>query len=336
MRGSAPLKLSDGERGGVFFLYGDDHFRKEEAARALVDRHLDPGTRDFNFDPIRGSEVDVETLASILGTPPMMAEWRVVVLREVEGLAASQRAREALLSVVKRPPPGLALIMLGSIPSGSKAKFYRDLIRLSRSVEFGEIGANDVPGWLVQWAADNHGVEITMDAAQALAGGLGTDLGVLVREVEKLASMAGEGHPITPALVEKAGTRVPTQDRWEWMDLVGRRDFRRALETLSTLLGQGESAVYLTMGLTTHLLRLGVGCAGGMGALQEVVPPHQRGWLPRRLMEQARRWNVEELESAMKGLKRVDRILKSSSLPEEQVLEEWLLGQIVEKTGEPS
>ena len=83
-------------RGGAFYLHGDDEFRKEETVRALVEAHLDPGTKDFNYDPLRGREVDGETLASILATPPMMAEFRVVVVREAEGLAGSPKARTTL------------------------------------------------------------------------------------------------------------------------------------------------------------------------------------------------------------------------------------------------
>jgi DNA polymerase III delta subunit len=112
MTSVGPLGLQEKEKGGVFYLFGDDAFRKEEEARALVDWHLDPGTRDFNYDPLRGSEVSVENLASILATPPMMAEWRVVLLREVEALASSPPAREARLDVVKSPPPGRALILV--------------------------------------------------------------------------------------------------------------------------------------------------------------------------------------------------------------------------------
>ena len=95
-------------RGGAFYLHGADLFRKEEATRALIGAHLDPATRDFNLDALRGTDVDGETLASVLATPPMMAEWRVVVVREVEGLAPSKKAREELLKVVSNPPPGLA------------------------------------------------------------------------------------------------------------------------------------------------------------------------------------------------------------------------------------
>lgn len=310
----------------MFFLHGDDAFRKEEAGRALVEWHLDPGTKDFNFDPLRGSEVDVESLASTLATPPMMAEWRVVLLQEVEALASTPRARDALLEVAKRPPPGLALILLASIPRDSKAKFYQELKRVARSMQFPEIGQNDVPGWLVERAASSHGARMTEEAARALGGAVGTDLGVLARELEKFASLVGEGEPITLEAVKKAGTHLPTQDLWEWMDLVGGRQFSKALDGLSTLFAQGESGVRLTMGLATHLLRLGIGRSAGKNALEESLPPHQRRWLPQRLMRQATRWSVPQISDALRGLRRVDRILKSSSLPEERVLEEWLLG----------
>jgi len=317
--------LRNNEKGGVFFLYGDDRFRKEEEGRALVERHLDPATRDFNFDPLRGSEVSVENLASVLATPPMMAEWRVVFLREVEALASSSRARETLLDVVRSPPPGLALILLATIPKGSTAKFYRELQRLAPSVEFPEVGPNDVPGWVVDWAASRHGREITQEAARALGAGVGTDLGVLAQEVEKLTTLVEEGKPIGVEAVRAAGTQIPSEDRWVWMDRVGRREFGDALNGLGTLISQGESGVGLTSGLATHLIRVALARAGGAAALESALPPHQK-WLGSRLHDQARRWSVEELERAILGLRRVDRLLKSSTLSHDQVLEEWLLG----------
>src|SRR5687768_11518176 len=107
---SAPVRrfLQKHGRGGVFFVHGEDEFRKDEAVRALMDAHLDAGTRDFNLDVLRASEVDGERLASVLATPPMMAEWRVVVVREVESLASSPRTRELLTALAAAPPPGLA------------------------------------------------------------------------------------------------------------------------------------------------------------------------------------------------------------------------------------
>jgi DNA polymerase-3 subunit delta len=330
MRQSRNLGFKDKDRGGVFFLHGEDGFRKELEARSLVELHLDPATRDFNLDLLRGSEVSVETLASVLATPPMMAEWRVVVLREVEALASNSRARDTLLEVVSSPPPGLALVLVASIPKGSSAKFYKDLKRLARSVEFPEVGSNDVPAWLMDWASTRHGREITEEAARALAAGLGTNLGVLAQELEKLHAMVEDGEPIGLEAVKAGGTQIPSEDRWLWMDRVGRREFSDALPGLGVLFAQGESGVGLTIGLTTHLIRLALIRAGGPGALESALQPHQR-WLVSRLAPQARRWTVEQLDHAILGLRRVDRQLKSSSLGDERVLEEWLLGLMVQE-----
>src|SRR4051812_48048500 len=95
--------LSSSTRGGVFFFYGDEDFLKDEATAAVVAAHLDPSTRDFNYDQLRGADSDPETLASVLQTPPMMAEWRVVVVREVQALAATARGRAVIEDLLERP-----------------------------------------------------------------------------------------------------------------------------------------------------------------------------------------------------------------------------------------
>jgi len=316
--------------GGVFYLHGGDDFRKEEVVRALVDAHLDPATRDFNFDPLRGSEVDAETLASVLGTPPMMAEWRVVVVREVEGLAGSARARDILLAAAARPAPGLALILSCRVPEGSKAKFYKDLERTARSVEFRPVTPDDVPGWLMERARDRHGVDMDVEAARALGSAVGESLGVLAQELDKLAQYVGDRRRISLADVEAAGTRIPRQDRWRWFDLVGEGRLQEALDSLDSLLAQGESGVWLVAGLTTHFLRMGIVVEDGPAALEALLPPKQR-FLTKRLVGQARRWRPAEIDAALAGLLRADRLLKASSLSEEHFLEEWLLTLLARK-----
>lgn len=318
-------------RGGVFYLHGEDEFRKEEVVRALVESHLDPATRDFNLDQLRGSEVDAETLASILGTPPMMAEWRVVVLREVEGLAGSARTRDILMDVVGRPAPGLALVLSCTVPSGSKAKFYKDLAKAARSVEFQPISAADAPGWVMTRARDRFGVEMDPDAARALCAAVGTDLGVLSQEMLKLGGYVGERGRITVEDVAAAGIHIPRQDRWRWFDMVAEKRFEEALATVGILLDQDETGVSLVAGLATHFLRLGIAGEQGTAGLEAVLPQTQR-WLARNLVSQARNWRSPELEAALAGLLRADRLLKSSSgLSHEHVLEEWLLTLLARK-----
>ncbi len=310
--------------GGVFYLHGEDEYAKEAAAEELARIHLAPDTRDFNYDPLRGSELDPETLASTLGTPPMMAEWRVVRIRETQALAASPRARDLVLGAAGAPPPGLVLILLCTKPQGSKAKFYTTLERSARSLAFNVPGPNDLPAWLVDSARDRLGRELEESAARGLAQAIGGEVSLLMRELEKLDTLVDEGEPITLDAVRAAGTRIPRQDRWHWFDLVGERRFAEALSGLPVLFAHGETGVGLTIGLATHLLRLGVALDGGADALRASLPGRQ-GWVAGKLAKQARGWDPRALEDALEGLLLLDRHLKSSALPDQHLVESWLL-----------
>jgi DNA polymerase III subunit delta len=314
--------LESGRRGGIFFLFGDEEFLKEEAAAAITAAHLDPATKDFNYDQLRGADLEPETLASIANTPPMMAEWRVVVVREAQALATNARARSAVESLLERRAPDLALVLVATLPDKSKAQFWERLKRDTVAIEFPALAGADLPGWLME-RAEQHGLRLDVAAARALAA-TGSELGVLVQELKKLGDFVEEGRTITRDDVAAIVGAVPRQNRWDWFDMVGDARFREARAAIPVLLESGESGVGLIIGLGTQLLRLGVAAAGGERALGAALPPHQR-WLAGRVAKQARRWSTATIELAVDDLLRADRLLKSASLQDRQVLEELLL-----------
>jgi len=315
--------LKGGKRGGVYFLFGEEEHLKEETAAAIIEAHLDPATRDFNYDQLRGAEVSPETLASVAATPPMMAEWRVVVVREAHALAAGARTRAVLEDLLKRPMPGLALILVATLPDKAKAQIYDRLKREAVSAEFPLLAAADLPGWLIERArTDNY--EMDLDAARALAGAIGSDLGILMQELRKLYGYVNERRRITLADVHAAVGGLSYQDRWQWFDMLGEQRFAEARVALPILLDSGESGVGLVIGIGTHFLRLAILANGGQRALENALPQYQR-WLAGRLVRQAKKWRSPDLDNALDDILRADRLLKSTNLGDHAVLEELIL-----------
>lgn len=316
--------------GGVFFLRGDDAFSREEELRHLIEAHIDAGVRDFNLDQLRGSTVDVDTLASILATPPMMAEWRVVVIRDADPLAGSSRARTLLLDTAGAPPAGLALV-ISADTSGSKARFWPELGKAARTFSYAGLKLDDLPGWLVERARDEFAMTLEEGAARALAQAVGTNLGVLQQELQKLQDYVGGDRAVTRDDVAAVGTHLPVQDRWEWVDLVAAQRFGEAAGRLALLLSQpGESGVGTAIALGTMLLRMGVLVDEGAAALEKASGPRQ-WWAARKLIPFGRHWSADEVDRALTGLLRVDQRLKSSPTSADLVLEEWLLGLEVQR-----
>src|SRR5215207_3797554 len=114
----------------VYYLFGEDDFLKEQATRDLIEAAVDPATRDFNLELRRASELDPEALDALLSTPPMLAERRVVVIREVDKLKKSARA--LLDRYLARPAHDTVLVLI--TPAGAKAD--KGLSDHATSVEF--------------------------------------------------------------------------------------------------------------------------------------------------------------------------------------------------------
>lgn len=315
-------QLRSDQRGGVFFLFGEEDHLKELAAREVIAAHLDPSTRDFNLDEVRGTDVTPETLASLIQTPPMMAEYRVVVVWDTQALAISSTSRKVLEEVVAAPPPGLALVLVADLGT-SKAKVWGKVKKGATAVEFPRLTEADLPGWLMAWG-EREGVTVEPAAARAMVVAVGTGLAVLVRELEKLRDYVGDRATVTRADVEAVVGAVPRQDRWEWIDTVAERRFDEARAGLPVLLESGDTGVGLVIGLANQLLRLGICISGGRRALESALPPHQR-WLARRVEGQARRWSADAVRGALDDLRRADRLLKSAPLSDTQIMEELLL-----------
>ncbi|HEX6372989.1 MAG TPA: DNA polymerase III subunit delta [Longimicrobium sp.] len=320
--GQLDRTLRDRVAGGAFFFFGDEDYLREEAVARVVAAYVDPATRDFNFDQLRGGDVTADDLASIVATPPMMAEHRVVVVRDAQGL--SVKAREVVEAVAKSTDPGLILVISAVIPGGSKARFYDELKKHAVSVEYGQLSQDDAPGWVMETAREELGVEVDPEAARALVGGIGVDLGTLGSELRKLAAYAQDRKRVTLDDVRAVGGIIPRQDRWAWFDMISERRFREALETLPVLLESGENGVGLVIGMGGQLLKVALVCAGGQQALERELKPFQK-WMARRIVPVARKWTLPEVDQALAELLRTDRLLKSASLNDRQALEELLL-----------
>src|SRR5215218_9231989 len=169
----------------VYYLFGEDDFLKEQATRELIDAAVEPTTRDFNLEIRRASELDTEALDALLSTPPMLAERRVVVLRDVDKL--KKPARMLLDRYLTRPAHDTVLVLVS--PTGVKAD--KTLSAHAMAVEYAPLTGDRLPRWVDHYAKQ-LGRTITPEAATLLVEAAGGDLPQLAVELEKLASYTRE------------------------------------------------------------------------------------------------------------------------------------------------
>src|SRR5437762_10964620 len=183
-RGGRGAGQGEGAPAAVYYLHGDEDVLKDEAVRALVDRVLDDASRDFNLDQRRAGDLDPEAFHSLVNTPPLLAAVRVVVLREVEDVRKTSKVRQALVRYLEAPNPTTLLILV----QGAGEPPDAELARLATSVAIEPLPAPRVHKWVAHRARQ---LQLTLepDAAALLVESVGSDLGALGGELEKLAAV---------------------------------------------------------------------------------------------------------------------------------------------------
>jgi DNA polymerase-3 subunit delta len=235
----------------AYYFHGLNDYLKDEEVRRMVDAAADPSTRDFNVEVVRGGDVDAETLGSTISTPPMMAERRVVVVRDVSALKKDSRAM--LDAYLKRPAPDLLLLLVA--PAG--AKVDKGLISATTAIEFDTLSGARIPKWIAYYVEHDLKSSITDGAITLLQEAAGTDLSQLKIELDKLGSYAGGAAINESAVSAVVGVR-PGQTMGDFLDAVARRDATAALSMLPVILEQPKaSAVTTVMALTAQTLVTG-------------------------------------------------------------------------------
>jgi DNA polymerase-3 subunit delta len=322
---------------GAYYITGDDEYQKDDAVRQLVEAASEPSARDFNLDVRRAGELDAESLSVLLSTPPMMADRRVIVLRDVGSLRKD--ARRALDQYLVKPAVDLVLIMTASAGS----KIDTALVSASTSLQFDPLTGDRIPKWIAHHASNALGIKISEAAAELLQAAVGSDLHQLSGELDKLASFVeGRDQEIgEDAVAAVVGVRRG-ETQSDLLDAVADRNAARALDLMPHVLAQAKTTgVSVVMALSTQMLAI----SWGRAKLDEGLPRARLSQEYFNLLKEtgaftgrpwgsatavwtraAERWSRQSLDRALDSLLEADVALKESRVSsEEQLLASLLL-----------
>lgn len=313
----------------VYYLHGEDDFLKEDAVRQLLGAIVDEGTRDFNLDVRRGSELDAESLGVLLATLPMMAERRAVVVRDPNAL--KKDARQVLDRHLERPTPDTIVVLVA--PAAAKPEPKLEKAAGAGALEFRPLTGDRVPRWIAHHATSVLGATITPAAAELLQSAVGTELATLASELDKLASyvsIGANGREIDEdAVAAVVGVRRG-ETLGDLLDRIMRHDAAGAMAMVEHVLSQPKTtAVFVVMALTAQTLALAWGKAmrergTSAGALSKMyfdlmkeggaVPGRPWGEAASAWTKHVDGWTLPELDRALALLLEADAALKETRL----------------------
>lgn len=228
----------------IVVLAGAQHFFKQQVIEHL--RQVVVGEEETSFTQFSGRELELKTLYAEVATRSMWGDRRLVVLDEADEFI--KRYRAELEPYFERPVKRTVLVI--------NAATWVKTTRLAKLVATSglELDCSELKGaalmkWLLNEAQESYQATLTRDAAELLVDLVGSDLGLLNQELDKLSTAVGASGTITVAEVKAlvGGWRAETV--WAMGDAVRDGRLGEALRDLDQLLVAGEPLLKLLGGL---------------------------------------------------------------------------------------
>lgn len=169
-------EIEEGLPAPLYYVWSEEGCFLDDALSRITEVITEPETADFNSD-IFDPSPDAQTIIDAASTLPFMAQRRLVVVRDFHQFPAA--AVKRLIAFFNNPSETTCLVVLSR--KAAKASWKADWKVYSLNIREGEI-----PAALKRFGA-RKGITLTDDAVSQLIEFLGTDMGLLFMEVEKLA-----------------------------------------------------------------------------------------------------------------------------------------------------
>jgi DNA polymerase III subunit delta len=183
----------------VYFLHGEEPFFIDRITEIIENELLTDMEKAFNQVVMYGKEIDHLAVVDAARRYPMMAERQVVIVKE----AQEMKSLVQLQTYIETPLSTTVLLIAHKHKKlDGRTAFAKSVMKNAVVFESKPLYENQVPDFIRNWLKDNRR-QIEGDALNLMVEYLGTDLGKIINELEKLKLNITEGGKITTEHVEK-------------------------------------------------------------------------------------------------------------------------------------
>lgn len=184
----------------VYLLMGEEPYYPNLVCKAILENCIDDFSKDFNETVCYGADVNAERIISEARQFPMMAERRLIVVRE----AQLCKDIENVSVYLQEPLDSTVLVILMSGASADKRKaLYKNAQKVGAVLESQPLRDYELDSWIQSYYR-GRGLQIDPDAASLLGESTGTNLSAIIVETDKLLKNLPQGTTgITAQDIEK-------------------------------------------------------------------------------------------------------------------------------------
>lgn len=245
--------VKEGVFAPVYLLMGEEQYYIDLVVAAIMEYALTEDQRDFNQFVLYGLDTTVDDVVGNARRYPMFAERNLVVLKEAQML----KGIEQLNVYTENPLDSTVLVIVYHGSVDKRKALYKSVLKTGKVLESIPVRDYEMPRWIVSYYA-SRGLDISPEAAALLAESVGTDLGRVALETDKLLKNLPEG--CVKVAVSDIETNVGISREFSIFELTRQLSCRNAPKALRTAAYIASSAKFAlpmaTAALFNHFNRI--------------------------------------------------------------------------------
>ncbi|MCF6265359.1 MAG: DNA polymerase III subunit delta [Desulfuromusa sp.] len=245
-------KLRSNQVPTLLFLYGQEPYLIQQAARTVRRAVLPNDNDDFNDNQFYGKEAAAEQILAAAMTYPVFAEKRLVTVKDAHLLPAAEL--ENLLPYLQDPVPETCLLFIAD-KIDSRRKFFQKFKKYGDLVEFKPLSNREIPQY-IRNSLNQQDIKISADAVDLFCSMVGGNLYEIHAELNKLLTYIGDATLVDIVDVQAVISRGRAENIFELGNAVGRGDTAKALTLIMRLSAAGEAPLKILSLLVLHFRRL--------------------------------------------------------------------------------
>ncbi|MCP4424111.1 MAG: DNA polymerase III subunit delta [Chloroflexi bacterium] len=294
----------------MFYLFhGEDTHSQKETLAKLTAKLGDPAMLELNTTQLEGA-VSLSDLRRACDAMPFLAKARIVIVTSLLATKPDAAFLKELAAYLPHLPETTRLVFMES----SSLKRNHRLVKLAETEKSGYVKQFNLPegGALDRWVkqrVERKNGRISSHAAHILAANVGSDLGILENEIEKLVLYKGPEETIEVRDVGLLSPYAAEASIFDLVDAIGSRNGKKAAVLLQKKFNEGTDPFYL-FAMIIRQFRLMIQVKELANA--DLRPPaigkqlKMHSFVVGKLYQQAQHFSLPQLEQIYRHLLEID------------------------------
>lgn len=316
--------------GSLYLIGGEETYLKQHYLAQLEKEVVDETFYDFNYTVFEGASLQAQDLSDTIDSFPMMAERRMVVVRDLDVFKPTAALKEELPKLISDLPDYVCLVFYYDtieLKPDKRTKLYTAITKAGCIADFSHLERHDLIPW-VKRHARAAGKQMDNNTCDYLLFICGTSMTNLLLEIEKACAHSATDS-VQKSDIDAVCTKVLDAVTFDLTDAITAQRFDRALGLVNELIAQKNEPIVLLAAVARHIqrlyaARLALEAHSSEQQLMELLGS-KSSYYARKMQQSAAQLSVRWLRQALLLCGESDVAMKSAGSDRQKVLELLLL-----------